>query len=177
MTRRSGAAKALVEQSGRACRGHRLRRAPGVIPVFPNAQQEVRPSASSCQHPDGSVFQIAQLYTVTDLRGITCPWVQWHNTQQVHVSNRPRRAAEAGHCAGRRDGPARIATHDQVHELGCLAGPTVGTGVLRCAYRCRAVVALAFHGGLWLGAWPRVAVPPPGGGCAMPLAGPVLRTG
>jgi nitrous oxidase accessory protein NosD len=28
-----------------------------------------------------------------------------------------------------------------VHELGCLAGPAVGTGVLRCAYRCRAVVA------------------------------------
>jgi hypothetical protein len=82
MTRRSGAAKALVEQSGRACRGHRLRRAPGVIPVFPNAQQEVRPSASSCQHPDGSVFRIAQLYTVTDLQGITCPWAQWHNTSR-----------------------------------------------------------------------------------------------
>jgi hypothetical protein len=48
MTRRPGAAKALVEQPGRACRGHRLRRAPRVNPVIPNAQQEVRPSASSC---------------------------------------------------------------------------------------------------------------------------------
>ena len=29
---------------------------------------------------DGSVFRMAQLCTVTDLRGITCAWVQWHNT-------------------------------------------------------------------------------------------------
>jgi hypothetical protein len=40
MTRRSRAAKALVEQPGLACRGHTLRRVPGVSPVIPNAQQE-----------------------------------------------------------------------------------------------------------------------------------------
>jgi hypothetical protein len=46
-----------------------------------------------------------------------------------------------GKRARRRDGPGWIVMPDQVHELGCLAGPTVVTGVLRRAFRCRAVVA------------------------------------
>jgi hypothetical protein len=48
MTRRSGAAKALVEQPGSCLPRAQASPGPGVNPVIPNAQQEVRPSPSSC---------------------------------------------------------------------------------------------------------------------------------
>ncbi len=38
----------LLNGRGRACRGHRLRPAPRVNPVIPNAQRNVRPAVSSC---------------------------------------------------------------------------------------------------------------------------------
>ena len=101
-----------------------------------------RPLASASLPSSGMARSSgSRLYTVTDLQG--------HHLRMGSSGTTPSRfmfpIARAGSL---KPGTAlaavtagRIVTHDQVHEFGCLAGPAVGTGVLRCAYRCRAVVA------------------------------------
>lgn len=71
---------------------------------------------------DSSVFRVAQLYTVTDLQGITWAWVHWHNTSRFMHPIARARAAGAGHCARRRDGRAGLSRMTRCTNSGAWPG-------------------------------------------------------